>query len=50
MYRIISSAGIELKVGQVNNGPIQVADLATGMYILQVKDGETYKSTKFYKN
>ncbi|TLF46382.1 S8 family serine peptidase [Maribacter aurantiacus] len=50
MYRIISSAGIELKVGQVNTGPIQVADLATGMYILQVKDGDTYKSTKFYKN
>ena len=50
MYRIISAAGIELKVGQVQNGPIHVADLASGMYILQIKDGDTYKSTKFYKN
>lgn len=50
MYRVISASGIALKVGQVQNKPIQVADLATGMYILQVKDGDSYKSTKFYKN
>ena len=50
MYRIISASGIELKVGQVGTEPIQVADLATGMYILQVKDGDSYRSTKFYKN
>lgn len=50
MYRIISPAGIELKVGTIDKKPIPVVDLATGMYILQVKDGDTYKSTKFFKN
>ncbi|RRQ49925.1 T9SS C-terminal target domain-containing protein [Maribacter algicola] len=50
MYRIISPAGIELKVGTIEKEPIPVADLATGMYILQIKDGDTYKSTKFFKN
>ncbi|ASV30090.1 S8 family serine peptidase [Maribacter cobaltidurans] len=50
MYRIVSASGIELKVGQAKNEPIQVADLAAGMYILQVMDGGTYKSTKFFKN
>lgn len=50
MYRIVSPSGVELKVGQAKNEPIHVSDLATGLYILQVKDGEVYKSTKFYKN
>ncbi len=50
MYRIVSASGVELKVGPAKNEPIHVEDLASGLYILQIKDQEVYKSTKFYKN
>lgn len=49
MYSIVSSSGIELKIGSAKNAKINVADLATGLYIIQVQDFGSKKSTKFYK-
>lgn len=50
MYRIISASGIELKFGEAKAAKINVSDLATGIYILQVQDFGVKKSAKFYKN
>lgn len=49
MYRIVSATGVELRLAQAKNATINVADLATGIYILQVQDFGVNKSTKFYK-
>jgi hypothetical protein len=50
MYRIISASGIELKLGEAKSAKINVSDLATGIYILQIQDFGVKKSAKFYKN
>ncbi len=50
MYRIISASGIELRFGEAKAAKINVADLATGVYILQIQDFGVKKSAKFYKN
>ncbi|MFS4455209.1 S8 family serine peptidase [Maribacter sp. 2304DJ31-5] len=49
MYRIVSTLGVVLKFGKAKNAKINVSDIATGLYILQVQDFEMSKSTKFYK-
>lgn len=49
MYSIVSSSGIELKTGFAKDAEINVADLATGLYIIQVQDFGSKKSTKFFK-
>ncbi len=50
MYRIISASGIELKLGEAKSAKINVSDLATGIYILQLQDFGVKKSAKFYKD
>ena len=50
MYRIISASGVELRIGEAKSAKINVSDLATGIYILQVQDFGVKKSAKFYKN
>jgi len=50
MYSIVSSSGIELKTGAAKNAKINVSDLATGLYIIEVQDLQGKKSTKFFKS
>lgn len=50
MYSIISASGIEIKFGEAKEAKINVSDLATGIYILQIQDFGVKKSAKFYKN
>ena len=49
MYRILSTSGVELKMDSATNSRINVSDLPTGLYVLQVQDFDVNKSTKFYK-
>ena len=49
MYSIVSSSGIELKNGAAKDAKINVADLATGLYIIQVQDLGSKKNAKFFK-
>jgi len=49
VYRIVSATGIELKSNYAKNAKINVADLATGLYIMQIQDFGVKKSAKFYK-
>ena len=50
MYRIISASGVELRLGEAKAAKINVADLAAGIYILQINDFGVKQSAKFYKN
>ncbi|MFS4466375.1 S8 family serine peptidase [Maribacter sp. 2210JD10-5] len=50
MYRIVTATGAEMKIGMAKNAEINVSDLATGLYIIQIQDFGMEKSTKFYKN
>lgn len=47
-FSVVSTAGITLKTGKVQ-GAINVADLASGLYIVTVQDYNGLKSTKFFK-
>ena len=49
MYRIVSLGGTELKMDSAKNNRINVSDLPSGLYILQLQDFNVSKSTKFYK-
>lgn len=49
MYRIVSTSGAELKMGFANTARINVSDLPSGLYILQIQDFDLNRSTKFYK-
>lgn len=49
MYRIVSTCGVEFKMSTVNNSRIDVSDLPSGLYVLQVQDYNFSKSAKFYK-
>ncbi|WP_249356383.1 S8 family serine peptidase [Maribacter sp. ACAM166] len=49
MYRIISTGGVELKMDSATNSRINVSDLPSGLYVLQIQDLDFSKSTKFYK-
>ncbi|MGC1514291.1 MAG: S8 family serine peptidase [Maribacter sp.] len=49
MYRIVSTSGLELKVASAKQTRIDVSDLPSGVYVLQVQDRGIEKSTKFYK-
>jgi hypothetical protein len=49
MYRIVSATGVELRSNHAKNATINVTDLATGIYILQIQDFGVNKSAKFYK-
>ncbi|WP_339835217.1 S8 family serine peptidase [uncultured Maribacter sp.] len=49
VYRIVSTNGVELKMDSATNSRINVSDLPTGLYVLQIQDFDVNKSTKFYK-
>tara|TARA_R110002051_G_scaffold73135_6_gene132769 strand:+ start:11650 stop:13851 length:2202 start_codon:yes stop_codon:yes gene_type:complete len=49
VYRIMSTSGVELKMDLATNAIINVSDLPTGLYVLQIQDFDVNKSTKFYK-
>jgi hypothetical protein len=48
-YAITNTGGITVKNGAAKNAKINVADLASGLYILQVIDTQGKRSAKFYK-
>ncbi|WP_405399982.1 S8 family serine peptidase [Maribacter sp. Asnod2-G09] len=48
-YRIMSTCGVALKMDKASDARINVSDLPSGLYILQIQDAEVSKSTKFYK-
>ncbi|MFD0795972.1 S8 family serine peptidase [Maribacter chungangensis] len=48
-YSIMSLSGTTVKNGAAKNAKISVADLAGGLYILQVVDDHGKRSAKFYK-
>jgi hypothetical protein len=49
LYRVVSATGIELKFGKAKDAQINVADLASGLYIIQIFDLGTSKTAKLYK-
>ena len=49
VYRIMSTSGVELKMDSATNSRINVSDLPSGLYVLQIQDFNVNKSTKFYK-
>lgn len=48
-YSIVTTSGITVKNGAAKNAKINVSDLASGLYILQVLDTNGKRSAKFYK-
>jgi hypothetical protein len=48
-YSIVTTSGTTVKNGAAKNAKINVSDLASGLYILQVLDTNGKRSTKFYK-
>jgi len=48
-FSVVSSSGTIIKSGRME-GAIDVADLATGLYVLTVQDYDGIKSTKFFKD
>ncbi|MGO4919820.1 S8 family serine peptidase [Maribacter spongiicola] len=48
-YRIMSTGGVALKMDKASDARINVSDLPSGLYILQIQDSNINKSTKFYK-
>ncbi|WP_442266241.1 endonuclease [Tenacibaculum sp. ZS6-P6] len=48
-YRIISLLGQEISKGYLNSNQIQVNELKTGVYILEINDGEEIMTQKFIK-
>ena len=49
-FSIVNTMGLTVKSGEASQKKIDVANLATGLYILSVQDLEGVKSTKFYKS
>lgn len=48
-YTITGMSGTTVKSGAAKNAKINVADLAGGLYILQIQDVQGIQSAKFYK-
>ena len=48
-FSVVTVSGNIIKKGKIN-GPINVADLSSGLYVLMVQDHSGLKSSKFYKN
>ncbi len=48
-YMIVSASGIALRSGSAKKAKINVGDLATGLYVIQVQDSKGRRSAKFYK-
>lgn len=48
-YAITGISGVTVKSGAAKNARINVADLAGGLYILQIQDDQGKRSAKFYK-
>ncbi|WGH74503.1 M4 family metallopeptidase [Tenacibaculum tangerinum] len=48
-YKIINTIGSVVKQGRLNNSNINVSGLQTGMYILEVNDGQKLLTTKVFK-
>ena len=48
-YIISTLSGVTIKKGKVQ-GPIDIAKLQSGLYIITVQDTNQFKSTKFFKN
>lgn len=49
LYRVVSSSGVPLRFGKAKDAQINVADLASGLYIVQILDHGTSRTAKFYK-
>lgn len=48
-YRIVNTVGQVVKAGRLNNANINVANLRTGIYIIEVNDGQKLLTTKLVK-
>jgi len=48
-YMMVSTSGVALRNGAAKKAKINVGDLATGLYIIQVQDSNGKRSAKFYK-
>jgi hypothetical protein len=48
-FSIVTTSGTRVKNGSAKNAKINVSDLASGLYILQVLDTNGKRSAKFYK-
>ncbi|SIQ07040.1 S8 family serine peptidase [Maribacter ulvicola] len=48
-YRIMSTSGVALKMDKASDSRINVSDLPSGLYVLQIQDANVNKSAKFYK-
>ncbi|OSY87003.1 hypothetical protein WH52_13120, partial [Tenacibaculum holothuriorum] len=48
-YRIVNTLGRVVKSGNINEGNINVSKLSTGMYIINVNDGQKSLTTKLLK-
>lgn len=48
-YKIVNTIGRVMKEGRLNSSNIDVSKLNTGMYILQVNDGQKLLTTKVFK-
>ncbi|WGH74504.1 GEVED domain-containing protein [Tenacibaculum tangerinum] len=48
-YKIVNTIGKVVKYGRLNNSNINVSGLQTGMYILEVNDGQKLLTTKVFK-
>ena len=49
VYRIMSVSGVPLKTDKATSSIIDVSELPSGLYVLQIQDQTLSKSTKFYK-
>ncbi|WP_299105855.1 GEVED domain-containing protein [uncultured Tenacibaculum sp.] len=48
-YKIVNTIGRVVKAGRLNGNSINISDLNTGMYILEVNDGQKSLTTKLMK-
>lgn len=48
-YRIVNTVGQVVKAGRLENAAINVANLRTGIYIIEVNDGQKLLTTKLVK-
>ncbi|CAM1366947.1 hypothetical protein TSEDIMI_460002 [Tenacibaculum sediminilitoris] len=48
-YKITNTIGKVVKEGRLNSSNLNISDLHTGMYILEVNDGQKLLTTKVLK-
>jgi bacillolysin len=49
-YRLINFLGQEVGVGELSENTINISELGTGVYIIEVNDGQKTSTKKFVKN